>query len=160
GRLEQMYRRNDYDAATKSIRIESVRAQAFEACLQHFSDVFRNGNVSYAIPPGTVSSPERMRQLAGFIFWTAWSAASNRPRENVSYTNNWLYEPLIGNRPTGDAVLWTGVSIIMLLAGICAMVWWYASQKEEPREPVPAQDPLQSWKATPSQRATLKYFWV
>ena len=25
--------------------------------------------------------------------------------------------------------MWTGVSIIMLLAGICAMVWWYASQK-------------------------------
>ena len=160
GRLEQLYRHNGYDAATNSIRIEPVRAQAFEACLRHFSEVFRNGNTAYAIPAGTVSSPERMRQLAGFIFWTAWSAASNRPNDNISYTNNWPYEPLVGNRPTGDAVLWTGVSIIMLLAGICAMVWWYAAQKEEPTGELPARDPLQTWKPTPSQRATLKYFWV
>ena len=160
GRLEEIYRHNDYDASTNSIRIAPVRAQAFEACLKHFSDVFRNGNTAYAIPAGTVSSPERMRQLAGFIFWTAWSASSKRPNDNVSYTNNWPYEPLIGNRPTGDAVLWTGVSIIMLLAGICGLVWWYASQKEEPREATPVRDPLRSWASTPSQRATLKYFWV
>jgi nitric oxide reductase subunit B len=160
GRLEQIYRHNGYDAATNSIRIEPVRAQAFEACLTHFSEVFLRGNARYAIPAGTVSSPQRMRQLAGFIFWTAWSAAANRPGDHISYTNNWPYEPLIGNRPTSDAVLWTGVSIIMLLAGICAMVWWYASQKEEPREEVPAHDPLRKWKYTPSQRATLKYFWA
>jgi len=160
GRLEQIYRHNGYDAQTNSIRIEPVRVQAFEACLNHFSEVFRNGNAAYAIPAGTVRSPERMRQLAAFIFWTSWSAAANRPGDNISFTNNWPYEPLIGNRPTGDAVLWTGVSIMMLLAGICAMVWWYASQKEEPREPVPAHDPLRNWQPTPSQRATLKYFWV
>lgn len=160
GRLEQIYRHNGYDAASNSIRIEPVRAQAFEDCLAHFSDVFRNGNLHYAIPAGTVRSPERMRELAAFIFWTAWTAASQRPNDNISYTNNWPYEPLVGNRPTGDAVLWTGVSIIMLLAGICGMVWWYASQKEEPREAVPAHDPLRTWKPTLSQRATLKYFWV
>jgi nitric oxide reductase subunit B len=57
--------------------------------------------------------------------------------------------------------MWTGVSIIMLLAGICAMVWWYAASRREaePLQP-PASDPLQTWQATPSQRATLKYFWA
>jgi nitric oxide reductase subunit B len=162
GRLEQMYRANTYDAATNTIRIDPVRARAFEACLQHFSDVFMKGNPAYAIPAGTVSTPERMRQFAGFIFWTAWSAAANRPGDHVSYTHNWPHEPLIGNRPTGESVLWTGVSIVMLLAGICAMVWWYASQqgKEEAPGPLPATDPLARWATTPSQRATLKYFWV
>jgi nitric oxide reductase subunit B len=161
GRLEEMYRRNDYDANTGTIHIGAVRARAIEACLEHFSDVFMNGNAAYAIPAGSVSSPERMRQFAGFIFWTAWSASANRPGDHVSYTHNWPYEPLIGNRPTGESVMWTGVSIIMLLAGICAMVWWYASQKAEAGlEPAPHADPLGSWRATPSQRATLKYFWV
>ena len=161
GRLEPIYRKNDYDAATNTIRIAPVRARAFEACLAHFSEVFMKGNAAYAIPAGSVSTPERMRQFAGFIFWTAWSAAAERPGDTVSYTHNWPYEPQIGNRPTGESVMWTGVSIIMLLAGICAMVWWYASQKAaEPEGPIPATDPLGAWTATPSQRATLKYFWV
>ena len=161
GRLEEMYRRNTYDSATNSIVIPPVRARAFEATLKHFSEVFTAGNTAYAIPAGTVSSPERMRRFGSFMFWTAWSAAANRPGGSMSYTNNWPYEPLIGNRPTGDSVMWTGVSIIMLLAGICAMVWWYASQKsEEPMSGLPASDPLGRWEATPSQRATLIYFWT
>ena len=161
GRLEEMYRRNTYNSATNTIVVEPVRARAFEACLKHFSDVFIGGNKAYAIPPGTVDSPERMRQFAAFIFWTAWAAGTNRAGDHVTYTHNWPFEPLIGNRPTGESVLWTGVSIIMLLAGICGMVWWYASQKaEEPPSALPVRDPLGAWAATPSQRATLKYFWV
>jgi nitric oxide reductase subunit B len=161
GRLEQMYRHTTYDAASGSIHIEPVRARAFEACLRHFSDVFQKGNTAYAIPAGSISTPERMRQFSGFIFWTAWAASTNRPGDTVSYTHNWPHEPLIGNRPTGEAVIWTGVSIIMLLAGICAMVWWYASAKQEADHgPLPASDPLGQWAPTPSQRATLKYFWV
>ena len=161
GRLEQMYRHTPYDAATGALTIEPARARAFEACLRHFAGVFQKGNPAYAIPANSISTPERMRQFAGFIFWTAWAASENRPGDTVSYTNNWPHEPLIGNRPTGEAVIWTGVSIIMLLAGICAMVWWYASAKQEADHgPLPANDPLGKWAPTPSQRATLKYFWV
>jgi nitric oxide reductase subunit B len=160
GRLEHLYRTNGYDAATNTIVIDPVRGRAFEKCLDHFSGVFRQGNTAYAIPAGSVSSPERMRQFAGFMFWTAWAAASNRPGDTVSYTHNWPHEPLIGNRPTGESVIWTGVSIIMLLAGICAMVWWYAAQKAEEHPEAPKFDPLGKWAPTASQRATLKYFWV
>ena len=41
------------------------------------------------------------------------------------------------------------------------MAWWYASRRGEEDELVPpASDPLGRWESTPSQRATLKYFWV
>jgi len=160
GRLEQIYRENAYDSATGTLRVADVRGEAFEANRKHYASVFMDGHEAYSIPQGAVRGQTRMRHLAAFFFWTAWAAAANRPHDTISYTHNWPHEPLVGNRPTGESVMWTGVSIIMLLAGICAMVWWYAAQKEPPLESAPAHDPLGAWASTPSQRATLKYFWV
>ena len=162
GRLSKLLRTNTWDKSTQTITIDPLRAEAFASNLTHYTDVFSNGRADYAIPAGAVSDSDRLHKLSAFFFWTSWAASTNRPNEAVSYTNNWPHEPLIGNRPTGDNVVWTGVSIIMLLAGISAMAWWYASQREsEHDEPVPPEsDPLARWEATPSQRATIKYFWV
>lgn len=161
GRLENSLRENTFDAKTGTITISPLRAQAFAANLQHYSATFTDGNAAYAIPKGAVTDPQRLRQLTAFFFWSSWAAVTKRPGDHVSYTNNWPHEPLVGNRPTGETVVWTGVSIIMLLAGICVMVWWYASRpREESSNNIPKEDPLGSWRATPSQMATLKYFWV
>jgi len=161
GRLERVMRTNTYDPATGTITVEPVRAEAFQSNVEHYSDVFSSGRPEYAIPKGAVTETERLRSLSAFFFWTSWTASTNRPDDTISYTHNWPYEPLVGNRPTGETVVWTGVSIIMLLAGISAMVWWYASRKaQEDEVPVPETDPLGHWIATPSQRATIKYFWV
>jgi len=162
GRLADFLRTNTYDPASGTITIDPLRAEAFQANVAHYTDVFSNGRIDYAIPPGTVSDENRLRQLSAFFFWTSWAAVTNRPGDDVTYTNNWPYEPLVGNRPTGQAVVWTGVSIIMLLAGISAMSWWHASQRGEAEEaaPIPEVDPLQTWAATSSQKATIKYFWV
>ncbi len=161
GRLAKLMRTNTFDPATRTITIDPIRAEAFQSNLAHYSDVFSRGNSDYAIPSGAVTDPDRLKKLSAFFFWSSWAASTNRPDDHISYTNNWPYEPLVENRATGEAVVWTGVSIIMLLAGISAMAWWYASRRSEEEEPVaPEIDPLGRWEATPSQRATIKYFWV
>jgi nitric oxide reductase subunit B len=161
GRLAALMRTNTFDPSTSTVTIAPLRAEAFQANLAHYSDIFANGKTDYAIPAGAVTDKTRLQQLAAFFFWTSWAASTNRPGDDISYTNNWPYEPLVANRPTGEAVVWTGVSIIMLLAGISAMAWWYASRRSDEEEPVaPATDPLGRWQATPSQQATVKYFWV
>jgi nitric oxide reductase subunit B len=161
GRLATFLRTNTFDPSTHTITIDPLRAEAFQANLAHYSNVFAKGETDYAIPAGAVTDESRLRQLSAFFFWTSWAASTNRPGDEISYTNNWPYEPLVANRPTGEAVVWTGVSIIMLLAGISAMAWWYASRRAEEGESIaPETDPLGSWAATPSQQATVKYFWV
>ncbi len=160
-RLSQQLRENSYDSLSGVVTISPLRAEAFAANLEHYRSVFIDGNADYAIPPNTVSSEDRLRKLAAFYFWSSWAAVTTRPGDIASYTNNWPHEPLVGNRPTGDNIVWTGVSIIVLLAGISAMAWWHASRKEEEEESDPqTSDPLARWEATPSQRATIKYFWV
>ena len=161
GRLEQMYRTNTYDANTGTITVDPVRARAFDDAFKHYSQVFMQGNADYSIPAGTIRSVDRMRDMAAFFFWSAWASSTNRKGANLSYTHNWPHEPLIGNVASGELMMWTGVSIIMLLAGICAMVWWNVSREEkEPALDLPRTDPLSHWKATPSQKATLIYFFT
>jgi nitric oxide reductase subunit B len=160
-RLETTQRANRYDPATGTITVEPARRRAFADNLRHYTDVFKNGNTDYAIPAGAQDDEQKLRQLAAFFFWTAWAATTNRPGADLSYTSNWPHEPLVGNRPTGDTVVWTGVSVILLLAGIGGMTWWYAVRPAEgPREEPPPTDPIVGWQATPSQKATVKYFWV
>jgi nitric oxide reductase subunit B len=161
GRLQHMYRNNHADPRTNVLTIDPVRARAIAACREHYTGVFMNGNTAYSIPRGSIASEERARLFSAFVFWSAWAASTNRPGDNITYTHNWPHEPLVGNRPTGESVLWTGVSIIMLLAGICALVWWYTAQRQEEHPAhLPASDPLGQWRATASQLATLKYFWI
>ncbi|HLO65726.1 MAG TPA: nitric-oxide reductase large subunit [Holophaga sp.] len=160
-RLREHMRLNTYLPGAHTLVLSPVRAQAIQACAGHLDDLFSRGREAYAIPAGAQPDPVRRRQLAAFIFWTAWAATTERPGERITYTNNWPYEPLVGNTLTGDAWIWTGVSILLLLAGIGAMAWWHASRHGggDP-VPAPAGDPLLQAVPTPSQRATVKYFWA
>ncbi|MEZ6137526.1 MAG: nitric-oxide reductase large subunit, partial [Pirellulaceae bacterium] len=162
GRLSDLMRNNTFDESTGVVTLDPIRAEAIESNIDHYRSVFMDGNADYAIPSGAISSEERLRKFCSFVFWTSWAASTTRPGDIASYTNNWPHEPLVGNRPTGDNIVWTGVSVIMLLAGISGMAWWYASRREEEEKPdsIAARDPLARWKATPSQKATIKYFWV
>ncbi len=160
-RLQEEFRTNRYDAATGRLTIEPVRARAFEENLKHYSQIFTNGNTDYAIQRNAQSDPKKLRQLVSFFFWTAWASAANRPGDTISYTSNFPSEPLVGNVPTPSAIVWTGVSVIILLASIGWMVWFYAAKKMEyASENVPNEDPLVELQLTPSQKATVKYFVV
>jgi len=49
---------------------------------------------------------------------------------------------------------------VLLLAGIGGMVWYFASQSRHGEDEVPHRNPLLNYRPTPSQKATLKYFYV
>ncbi|CAF3818471.1 unnamed protein product [Rotaria sp. Silwood1] len=161
-RLEILTRTNKYDAGTNSVTVDPVIAEAFEANLKHYSDIFIKGNNDYAIPKNTLVDTLALRQLASFYYWSAWAASTNRPNENYTYTSNWPHEELIGNVPTGDTVVWTGVSIIILLIGIGAMSMYYIIGKDKKEEALTVSliDPMLSGVSTPSQKAVIKYFFL
>jgi nitric oxide reductase subunit B len=159
-RLQDTLRKNNYDAQTGRLTIEPIRAEVFEENLKHYTDVFTNGEKNYAIQRNAQSDPAKLRLLNSFFFWTSWASVTNRPNQTISYTSNFPSEPLVANAPTSSAIVWTGVSVIMLLAGIGAMVWLLAGREKEEKRDVPASDPLIGMELTPSQRATVKYFLV
>jgi nitric oxide reductase subunit B len=160
-RLQNLLRTNTWDAASGKITIDPVRARAFEENLKHYSQIFTDGSKEYAIQKNAQSDAAKLRQLNSFFFWTAWASATNRPDNTISYTSNFPSEPLVGNIPTSSAIVWTGVSVILLIAGIGGMVWFYAGwHKEAEGRDTPDDDPLIGAKLTGSQKATAKYFLI
>jgi len=167
-RLQKELRTNTYDPATRKLIVSPLRAMAIRATGAHYSGLFMDDPYleklrdAYAIPFNTIKDPERMTKMNCFFFWTSWSCVTNRPGSEISFTNNWPSEDLVGNKPTSSLILWTGFSVIMLLAGIGLMAWFYATRKEERLSDLelPSKDPLLGGIQTPSMKATLKYFWV
>jgi len=101
--------------------------------------------------------------MNAFFFWASWACVTNRPGKDITYTNNWPGDKLVGNEPSGSIVVWSVVSFVLLLAGIGALAWYYAvnrKKEENGHHELPEWDPLLAIKATPSMKATLKYFWI
>lgn len=168
-RLQREVRSNTYDAEQDTITISSLRAEAVRELSSYYTGLFTDDPAreaerdAYAIPANAVKDPERLRLLNAFFFWASWACVTERPDDTITYTNNWPPDSLVGNEPASSLILWTGFSVILLLAGIGALAFYYAATREEeaaPHSELPKQDPLLALNPTPSMRATLKYFWV
>jgi nitric oxide reductase subunit B len=165
--VKQEMRHNGYDAATHALVVSPERAAAIETVARHYDGLFGADPAleklrdQYAMQDDALPRAEDRRALAAFFFWTAWSAAADRPGESgVSYTSNWPHEPLVGNTLTTGSALWTVASIILLIAGIAGMVWYHSAHAEPADPPAPVKDPLIDAVPTPSMKATRKYFFV
>ncbi len=165
--LKRGLRKNTYDKANQTITISENRAEAFKKNKDYYTGLFMDDpkladlRDAYSIPLNSLKDPARAEKLSAFFFWTSWACVTERPGKEITYTNNWPAEKLVGNEPTGELHLWTGFSVILLIAGIGFMAWIFAKQRDEgDPETVPDILPLKNEKHTPSQRAILKYFWV
>jgi nitric oxide reductase subunit B len=164
--LQKELRNNNVDERGV-LTISGIRAEAIAENSNYYRGLFTNNpemadlRDTYSIPENSIKDPDRMAKLNAFFFWTSWACVTQRPGQQITYTNNWPPEELVGNRATGSMILWTGFSVIILLAGIGIMVWYYARLRSETEgHLVPGEYPLLKESQTPSQRAILKYFWV
>ena len=160
-------RRNTYDEQTGQITLSPERAQAVQQVGAHFAALFGDTAThdslreQYAMKTGSLTDPVDRAALTAFFFWSAWSAATDRPGEtDLSYTSNWPHEPAVGNTPTAGAGIWSIASVILMIAGIAGMIFYHSMAKEEGDPTPPKADPLFSLKPTPSMQATKKYFFV
>ncbi len=164
--LQRELRQNSYDPQTKTLSISSDRAEAIADNGKFYGGLFTNNPAmlklreAYSIPEDALKTSERVRVLNAFFFWISWACVTERVGQDITYTNNWPSEELVGNHPTGALLLWTGFSVIMLLAGIGMMGFYYARKREEREDEIPSKFPLADYVQTPSQKATVKYFWV
>jgi len=167
-RLQSTLRTNAYDGGSGTVTLPVERARAVKEVARYYRSLFGDDpqmadeREAYAMRTPTVSDPERLHDLTAFFFWTAWACVTERPGSEVTYTNNWPADDLVGNRPAPSLILWTGFSVILLIAGIALLAYHHATRREDDALPevLPERDPLLGLEPTPSMKAVLKYFWV
>lgn len=166
--LKTSYRTNTYDKTTDIVIVSERRLQAIKKTAAYYQSLFsaepelHRTRVSYAMKEDTLPDAQRRERLTEFFFWTAWAAATQRPDSVATYTNNWPHEPLIDNKPTAENIIWSIVSVILLVAGVGGLIWaWAFLRKEDEQEPAaPLHDPISLVSLTPSQRALGKYLFL
>jgi nitric oxide reductase subunit B len=167
-RLGEALRSNTYDADSGDLVISTLRAEAYSSNASYYAGLYggdpalQDLREAYAMKAVTVGDPERLDNLAAFFFWASWACVTQRPDSEITYTNNWPPDELVGNRATPSLILWTGFSVILLIGGIGLLAWWYAANRDDDEQigEIPSHDPLLGLNPTPSMMATLKYFWV
>ena len=166
--LKQAYRTNSYDPDAGELVLSDRRVEAIQDTAVYYSDLFSNDPAlqptreNYAMKENTLPDAERRQRLTEFFFWTAWAAATERPGSDATYTNNWPHEPLIDNKPTAENVVWSIVSVVLLIAGVGGLVWaWAFLSKHDEQDPTaPPKDPLTGFALTASQKALGKYLFL
>lgn len=166
-RLQDEIRKNTYNTSNGDLVVSDHRAQVIGEVSQFYTGLFMDDpekawlREAYAMPANTVKDRDRMDKMNAFFFWASWATTTNREGSMITYTNNWPAEELVANRPTSALILWTGFSVIILLAGIGWLTWYYVSNhQDELNDTIPETNPVVGLKIFPSMFATLKYFYV
>lgn len=156
-------KRNRYDATTDTLVFTAAETIAWETQIGYWRDYFRDPAGNGGLKPNLISDPQELREFSAFVTWAAWVSVANRPGENYSYTNNFPYDTTVGNVSTPGTLLWSALSLVVVLAGIAAVLlafgkfnylgWVSSGQGIHPR--------MYRWKvgqATDGQRALVKFF--
>ncbi len=151
---------NRYDATSGTLQLTAPEAAAYAQQLGYWTDYFLHPERNGGLKAGLITDPVELRQFTAFVTWAAWASVANRPGENYSYTNNFPYDPSVGNLPVPGALLWSALSLIVLLAGTAVVLlmfgkfdylgWISRGQHIHPH--------LLPGQASPGQRALVKFF--
>jgi nitric oxide reductase subunit B len=163
GEVAVAFKTNRYEPANGTLTLPPGSKEAFDTEAAYWTDYFKDPAKNGGLTKRAVSDPEELRQLTAFFVWTAWASAVQRPGTTHSYTNNFPYDPLVGNHPTGATVLWSAISLLFLLGGIGIVLLafgkfdylgWHGGHAEI------AQPAAHATTVTLAQAATLKFMLV
>jgi nitric oxide reductase subunit B len=157
--VQQEFKVNRYDPETGALTLTTAQTQGLAKVFKDYQTLLSQGSAVHSIPSGWFKDGTEIRNVTGFFAWTAWAAASNRPNSPFSYTANWPHDDLIGNQAPGQFVIWSIVSVIVLIAAIALFLFVYLTQEDAEEVQTVAQRPAIRL-ATPSQRVTTLFFGV
>ncbi len=153
---------NRYDGTSNNLIFTASQSEYFKQEKAYWREYFHNPSKNGGLKADLITNPTELHQFTAFVTWAAWASVANRPGHTYSYTNNFPYDPSVGNVPTSSALLWSALSLMVLLAGIATVLlafgkfdflgWFTRGHHVHPH--------LIPGKTSPGQNALLKFFVV
>src|ERR1700680_3945455 len=132
--------------------VTAVRGEIVQTLLHH--DFAMGWTQAYSL------DQQSAEQTADFLIYSSLTTVARRPGTDASWTQNWPFEPVVGNTPTTSTFRWTWISFCFTFFAFGAVLFIYQrflnDPDQAPMDPVLARfRPL-----TTSQRRIGKYFLV
>lgn len=161
-KIKHILKENRYNKDNQILVVDDGELLSYKNQIKKWETYFSKPEGNAGLSAKIISDPEELRQLTAFFAWTAWASVVNRPDKNYTYTNNFPYDPNVGNVPSSEAVLWSAISLITLLGSIAIVLFiigrfdflgWKGGENGSHVHPymIPGI-------STQSQRMTIKYF--
>ncbi|RSD26550.1 nitric-oxide reductase large subunit [Mesobacillus subterraneus] len=169
-------RENRYEADADQLVLTDAQVYGHHKVRDFYHVIFTEGD-QWGLKPGLiqekhmpdgvrawVSKGDQIEQIADFFFWTAWLSSTERPDDDITYTNNWPYYEDAGNTMSFSAIWWSGasVTILILFVGLILFVFYryHLGMQEAYTEGNFPNIDLRKLPLTSSQLKTGKYFAV
>ncbi len=132
--------------------ITTLRGEIAQSLLRH--DFAKGWTQAYSLDEQSAA------QTADFLIYSSLTTVARRPGTTVSWTQNWPFEPLVGNTPTTSTFRWTWISFCFTFFAFGAVLYIYERYLNDPDQ-APMDPVLAKFAAlTASQRRIGKYFLV
>ncbi len=135
-----------------AVAIMTLRGEVAQSLLRH--DFAKGWTQAYSLDAQSAA------QTADFLIYSSLTTVARRPGTNASWTQNWPFEPLVGNTPTTSTFRWTWISFCFTFFAFGAVLFIYERYLNGPDKA--AMDPVLAnfGPLTASQRRIGKYFLV
>jgi nitric oxide reductase subunit B len=147
------------DLTQRTVILPPAVAQAVRTLQGELSTKLNTVNLSAGWVPAKSLNPALRVQTADFIIYSAITTVARRPgHPNTSWTENWPYEPSVGNTPTTNTFQWTWISFCFTFFAMGFVLWLYRAYLDSPDDE-PMERGLAVFRPlTRSQVKTGKYF--
>lgn len=164
-------RANTYAPADNTAPLTAAQIAGYRSLPDHITSLLAGDGVQSQFKGGAqfglVHDEQDRADLCAFFFWGAWVCSAERPGTNHSYTHNWPFDPLAGNQPTSEVLLWSVWGSLGLMICLGWVLYWVGrfgngadatDGANGGTETLATTAMIDAFRPTPTQRAAYKYF--
>jgi nitric oxide reductase subunit B len=148
------------DLTRPTLALSPASTAAIQSLQRRLATSFRSVDLAKGWTPARSLDAPAAAKTADFVIYSALTTVARRPGKAWSWTENWPYEPLVGNGPTTNTFRWTWISFCFTFFAIGAVLFIYQGWLNQ-HDDAPTERGLAIFCAlTPSQKKVGKYFLV